>query len=802
MIRKGWRLTLGILLALFTSSTLLAQEAKPEPPAPWQTADAVGEALFDAQHALLLADKEAALAAIESGRQVAREQFTAFSEPVRARINSAFERSESAVAAGDAPALAAASGAIQGAVYWGAYEQLQQAIRAGDKEAAQQWLLVRDYRPSTRFVRPNAEATLAVNQLGEMDVETVLAQVDADLLDTYQARTTSLLSTAADSGLVIERRAEAAAVAGAYWQILLPSYAAQMEEAGACPAQPQAALAAAENGCDLSAHFAALLDAVLHGDEAQVSTLFSRLGEALRGFRAAPLSADEQARRAGQLQRYLSLVPVEYGRGVTDGVVMQDFEIQEAITFMDGASAAFADLQLTLQETDPAETAALAAQIEDVAANLRAANRKESVVPVEQMNADVATITAGLAALFPPQWLEQNSDADFDVLASVLDQVEAAVRAGDYKLAESSRLEAYAIFDFGPEPRLLAFTPDLVAEIDGLFWQGYNGQDGLAQVIALQADPATIGAVRAELDDALEEAQLTLGDLPSSPAAVATNAGIIVFREGLESVVILAALMASMVGIYKRYRRPMVMGVLLALAATALTWWLAQVVLTSLSRYGEKLEAVVSLIAIAILLLITNWFFHKTYWTDWMKGFHQQKRRLLTAETGQFLGLVLLGFTSMYREGFETVLFLQALVLDAGTATVLEGVALGSVAVLIVGVITFRVQQRLPYKKMLIYTGILIGVVLVTMVGKTVHVLQAVGWMGISPIRGLTLPYWAGLWFGLFATWQGILLQLLAAVFVIGSFYGAEYLQARKRSSRKAPSGSSAPAGSSNRGRR
>jgi high-affinity iron transporter len=473
---------------------------------------------------------------------------------------------------------------------------------------------------------------------------------------------------------------------------------------------------------------------------------------------------------------------VEYGRGVTNGVVMQDFEIQEAITFMDGAEAAFGDLQLTLEEVDSAQTASTAALISQVAANLRDANRKANVVSIEQMESDVEAINQSLTVLLPPQWLEQNSDADFDVLASVLDQVEAAVYAGDYELAESSRLEAYAIFDFGPEPRLLAFAPDLVAQIDGLFWQGYDGQDGLAQVIALEAAPQEVVAVRAELDSALEEAQLTLGDLPSSPGAIITNAGIIVFREGLESVVILAALMASMVGIYKRYRRPMVVGVVLALAATALTWWLAQVVLTSLSRYGEKLEAVVSLVAIGILLLITNWFFHKTYWTDWMKGFHQQKRRLLSAETGQFLGLVILGFTSMYREGFETVLFLQALVLDAGTAVVLEGVALGSVAVLIVGVITFRVQQRLPYKKMLVYTGILIGVVLLTMVGKTVHVLQAVGWMGISPVSGLTIPYWAGLWFGLFATWQGLLLQGLAAVFVIGSFYGAEYLQKRKRS--------------------
>ena len=103
-----------------------------------------------------------------------------------------------------------------------------------------------------------------------------------------------------------------------------------------------------------------------------------------------------------------------------------------------------------------------------------------------------------------------------------------------------------------------------------------------------------------------------------------------------------------------------------------------------------------------------------------------------------WLGLAALGFTSVYREGFETVLFLQALVLEGGLAVVLGGVALGLVATVLIGVITFALQARLPYKKMLIATGIMIGGVLLVMVGNTVHVIQVVGWLPIHPIT--TLP--------------------------------------------------------------
>jgi len=44
----------------------------------------------------------------------------------------------------------------------------------------------------------------------------------------------------------------------------------------------------------------------------------------------------------------------------------------------------------------------------------------------------------------------------------------------------------------------------------------------------------------------------------------------------------------------------------------------------------------------------------------------------------------------------------------------------------------------------------------------------------------MILPYWSGLWFGVYATWEGLLLQVAAAVFVIGSYVLAENLQKRR----------------------
>ena len=281
----------------------------------------------------------------------------------------------------------------------------------------------------------------------------------------------------------------------------------------------------------------------------------------------------------------------------------------------------------------------------------------------------------------PPKWTEKTDESDYDLIALTLDRMEAAAGAGQYRQAEQARLEAYAFFEFGPERRLRSFDQGLALDIEGLIWFGALGHDGLAKQIAQRAPRREIRETRLELDKKLGDAAATLGD-SANKATVVTNSAIIVFREGLEGVLILAAITASMVGLRRRLRRPVFIGALAGLGVSVVTWVLAQTLLRSLDRYGEKLEAVVGLVAIGVLLLITNWFFHKVYWSEWIAKFHRQRKRYEKLEKRGFIsaqaaGLFVLGLTSVYREGFETVLFLQSLQLSAGTATVLEGAGLG-----------------------------------------------------------------------------------------------------------------------------
>lgn len=209
-----------------------------------------------------------------------------------------------------------------------------------------------------------------------------------------------------------------------------------------------------------------------------------------------------------------------------------------------------------------------------------------------------------------------------------------------------------------------------------------------------------------------------------------------------------------------------------------------QAVLAQVTQYGDRLQAVTGLIAVAVLLVVMNWFFHKVYWTKWIGSRNAQRKRVLarTAASGfigaQLLGLLALGFTSVFREGFEVILFLQNLQLKTGTGTVLEGVAIGLAGTVAVGVVTFFLQRKLPYKRMLVATGLLLGVVLVVMIGGSARTLQDVGWLSRTPI-GVPFPDWWARWFEVVPTWETLGVQTLAVLVVVGSYFTAGYLKVR-----------------------
>src|SRR4030095_5192964 len=161
----------------------------------------------------------------------------------------------------------------------------------------------------------------------------------------------------------------------------------------------------------------------------------------------------------------------------------------------------------------------------------------------------------------------------------------------------------------------------------------------------------------------------------TSPTVAFLDIGILVFREGLECILVLAAITASMTGAQRGHRPPVALGAGLAFVASLITWFIAVRIVGSLSdnMSALDLQAATGLLAVIVLLVIMNWFFHKIYLGGWSSAHTRRRNAVLenarAAEISQsrlWWGLILLGFTSLYREGFEVVLFLQSYHLRLG----------------------------------------------------------------------------------------------------------------------------------------
>lgn len=260
--------------------------------------------------------------------------------------------------------------------------------------------------------------------------------------------------------------------------------------------------------------------------------------------------------------------------------------------------------------------------------------------------------------------------------------------------------------------------------------------------------------------------------------------GVLVFREGLECILVLAALTASMTGDRVFQRRPVATGAALGFAATLITWFIAAGIVHDLTESFPALDvqAATGLLAVIVLLIVMNWFFHKVYWTGWISLHGRKKKELVGraqrhAQARLLWGLGMLGFASVYREGFEVVLFLQSYHLKMGGQVVLGGAALGLLLSGIVAALTFLAHRRLPYRKMLILTGIMLGVVLLVMVGEQAQEMQLAHWISTTRIEWLDryISDWMGLWFAVFPTMETLMAQLLAAIVVIGSYFATKY---------------------------
>ena len=244
---------------------------------------------------------------------------------------------------------------------------------------------------------------------------------------------------------------------------------------------------------------------------------------------------------------------------------------------------------------------------------------------------------------------------------------------------------------------------------------------------------------------------------------VPVGAFIILFREGLEAILIIA-IMLSIASIHgnRRIIKAVHAGWILAIISGFITWVLFRRVLSGFQMYGEVVEGIASLLAAGILIYVALWFSSGAV--------NALKRKMGEASRKKaWVGAFILSFLVVYRESFETVLFYSALY-DAGNrGGLVAGFVLGVLSIIFMGILVFHLHRRLPVERIFSLTSWILLALAVVFIGKGIREFQETGLLPVHFVDAA--PHIDFL--GVYPTLEGILAQVIAISLLI-------YLMVRK----------------------
>jgi high-affinity iron transporter len=228
-------------------------------------------------------------------------------------------------------------------------------------------------------------------------------------------------------------------------------------------------------------------------------------------------------------------------------------------------------------------------------------------------------------------------------------------------------------------------------------------------------------------EEEAEAAEHQEANPPVGVVATGFNSAAIILREGLEAVLVMAVITSYMKTTKRdpKFARMVYYGVGAAVILSIVLWVLSVTLLTVTEEHRVVLEGVTSLLAVCVLFYVTNWLFHKAYVVDWMTFIKQETGKALAA--GSMYGLVMLGFTIVFREGFETVLFYQTLLFSAEPAPVFAGFLIGLVILAGLAFAVLKLSYRLPIRPFFTVTGLLLLILAFKFMGTGIHEFQEIG---------------------------------------------------------------------------
>lgn len=353
------------------------------------------------------------------------------------------------------------------------------------------------------------------------------------------------------------------------------------------------------------------------------------------------------------------------------------------------------------------------------------------------------------------QTANDNADQDWVKISTDINQrIQQAIvlyQQGDAKKAILSVQDTY--FDVfensGMENKVGSRDSNFKAELEGYFTRL------VSLMKAGQGDKLQDQAVG--LSQNLAKAVDMLQDGEQSDWSMFLYSLLIILREGLEALLIVAAIVAYMVKNNHHDKLPIIrQSVYLALVASVVTAFIFQLIFENSGQNRELLEGFTMIIAVFMLFSMSYWLLSKVEAQNWKRYLEGKLSTALTA--GSLFGLWLTSFLAVYREGAETVLFYYALIGDAKSAISLAYLFAGFVSGAILLAICYFIMRysvvKLPLKPFFMFTGSFMYLMAFVFAGKSVLELiegklfeptlvanvPEISWLGIYPYVETLVP--------------------------------------------------------------
>ena len=271
----------------------------------------------------------------------------------------------------------------------------------------------------------------------------------------------------------------------------------------------------------------------------------------------------------------------------------------------------------------------------------------------------------------------------------------------------------------------------------------------------------------AELDGTLDEGgNETANTAQSAVVATFISCFVLILREGLEAILVIAAIIAYLVKTgKKKYIMSVYVGALGGILVSILLAFLFGAVAGAQSGIAQEVfEGIGMFVAVVVLFYVSNWMLSKSETEAWERYIH--KKVEASVSTGNKWVLVFAAFIAVAREGAELILFFQGVPVHgtSGRNAMILAIVLSAIVLIAVFLVFRFLTVRLPLKPFFLVTSILMYAMCFSFTGKGVSELQAAGVVNktIIPWMGFEMDF-----LGIYATYESLIPQIIVLAVII-----------------------------------